>query len=34
MLIGRALERGWEEVFAGSLDSAAYAAERRAAGLP
>lgn len=34
MLIGRALERGWEDVFAGSPDYAAYAAERRAAGLP
>jgi hypothetical protein len=34
MLIGRALERGWEEGFALSPDYAAYAAERRAAGLP
>ncbi|WP_439140543.1 AAA family ATPase [Roseicyclus sp.] len=34
MLIGRALERGWEEGFADSPDYAAYAAERQAAGLP
>jgi hypothetical protein len=34
MLIGRALDRGWEEVFAQSPDYAAYAAERQAAGLP
>ena len=34
MLIGRALERGWEEAFADSPDYAAYAAERQAAGLP
>jgi MoxR-like ATPase len=34
MLIGRALERGWEDVFAASPDYAAYAAARRAAGLP
>lgn len=34
MLIGRALERGWEEVFADSPDYAAYAADRQAAGLP
>ena len=34
MLIGRALERGWEDVFAASPDYAAYAAERRSAGLP
>ena len=33
MLIGRALERGWEEGFAQSPDYAAYAAERQAAGL-
>ncbi|NKX43795.1 AAA family ATPase [Roseicyclus persicicus] len=34
LLIGRALERGWEEVFGQSPDYAAYAAERQAAGLP
>ncbi|MCT4682827.1 MAG: MoxR family ATPase [Roseicyclus sp.] len=34
LLIGRALEQGWEEVFADSPDYAAYAAERQAAGLP
>jgi hypothetical protein len=34
LLIGRALEQGWEEVFAESPDYAAYAAERQAAGLP
>ena len=34
LLIGRALEQGWEEVFGQSPDYAAYAAERRAAGLP
>jgi len=34
LLIGRALEKGWEEVFAESPDYAAYAAERQAAGLP
>ena len=34
MLIGRALERGWESGFAESPDYAAYAAERQAAGLP
>lgn len=34
LLIGRALERGWADVFAVSPDYAAYAAERRAAGLP
>lgn len=34
MLIGRALEQGWEDVFADSPDYAAYAADRQAAGLP
>lgn len=34
LLIGRALERGWEDAFAASDAYAAYAAERRAAGLP
>lgn len=34
MLIGRALEKGWEDVFAESPDYAAYAADRQAAGLP
>jgi hypothetical protein len=34
LLIGRALEKGWEDVFAESPDYAAYAAERQAAGLP
>ena len=34
MLIGRALEKGWEDVFAESPDYAAYATERQAAGLP
>ncbi|MBF9047622.1 AAA domain-containing protein [Rhodobacterales bacterium LSUCC0031] len=34
MLIARALEKGWEDVFAESPDYAAYATERQAAGLP
>ncbi|EEW23834.1 ATP-binding protein [Rhodobacter ferrooxidans] len=34
LLIGRAFEQGWQEVFAGSEAYAGYAAERRAAGLP
>ena len=34
LLIGRALDAGWEDVFADSPDYAAYAAERQAAGLP
>jgi len=34
LLIGRALDRGWADAFADSPDYAAYAAERRAAGLP
>ncbi len=34
LLIGRAFEKGWEEVFATSEAYAAYAAERRSAGLP
>lgn len=34
LLIGRALERGWEDVFATSESYAAHAAEREAAGLP
>lgn len=34
LLIGRALERGWGEVFATSDAYAGYAAERQAAGLP
>jgi len=33
LLIGRALEQGWEDVFAASDSYAAYAAERQAAGL-
>lgn len=34
LLIGRALEKGWEDIFATSDAYAAYAADRRAAGLP
>lgn len=34
LLIGRALDRGWEEAFATSDAYADYAAQRRAAGLP
>lgn len=34
LLIGRALEKGWEDTFATSDAYAAYAADRRAAGLP
>lgn len=34
LLIGRALERGWEDVFAASPAYADYAASRQAAGLP
>jgi MoxR-like ATPase len=34
LLIGRAIERGWQKVFATSEAYAGYAAERRAAGLP
>ena len=34
LLIGRALEKGWEDAFAASDAYAAYAADRRAAGLP
>ena len=34
MLIGRALEKGWEDGLAESPDDAAYATERQAAGLP
>ncbi|MFN4056694.1 MAG: ATP-binding protein [Roseinatronobacter sp.] len=34
MLIGRAFEQGWQDVFAGSAVYAAYASERQAAGLP
>lgn len=34
LLIGRAFEKGWQEVFATSDAYADYAAERRAAGLP
>ena len=34
LLIGRALDRGWQEAFATSDAYAAYAAERQAAGLP
>lgn len=34
LLIGRALEQGWEEVFAASADYADYAASRQATGLP
>lgn len=34
LLIGRAFEKGWQEVFATSQAYAGYAAERRAAGLP
>jgi MoxR-like ATPase len=34
LLIGRAIEQGWQDIFANSEAYAAYAAERRAAGLP
>jgi hypothetical protein len=34
MLIGRAFEQGWQDVFATSDAYAAYAAQRQAAGLP
>lgn len=34
LLIGRALAQGWQDVFAGSQAYAAYAADRRALGLP
>jgi hypothetical protein len=34
LLIGRALEKGWADVFAGNPAYADYAAERQAAGLP
>jgi hypothetical protein len=34
LLIARALEQGWEDVFAASESYAAYAADRQAAGLP
>ena len=34
LLIGRAFEKGWQDVFAASEAYAGYAAERRAAGLP
>jgi hypothetical protein len=34
LLIGRAMAQGWEEVFATSDAYAAYAADRRALGLP
>jgi hypothetical protein len=34
LLIGRAFEKGWQEVFATSQAYEGYAAERRAAGLP
>lgn len=34
LLIARALEKGWEDIFATSDAYAAYAADRRAAGLP
>jgi hypothetical protein len=34
MLIGRAFEQGWQDVFATSDAYATYAAQRQAAGLP